>query len=147
MLSYSTKTRPILDALQKMSSTKENTACNTPNPKRMAFRPTFIEISKKGTQTTPTYDAVLTPKTSRTSTNTPVLTSILNDSSYSRSPRLTPDKQHQQRMKKDLSFVGMKQNHERVEFRPIENERSKKASRTVMFQEPPSSAVREEQEL
>jgi hypothetical protein len=115
MLSYSSKPRPIIDALQKTASIKENTATNTPDPKRMAFRPTHIEVPKKGTQTTPMYDAVLTPKTARTTTNTPILATILNGGGYSRSPGLTPDKnQNQQRMKKDLSFVGVKQEQERI---------------------------------
>lgn len=45
--------------------------------------------------------------------------------------------------------MGIKQEQDRVEFRQIENERSRKTSRTVMFQEQPpaSSAVREEQGL
>jgi hypothetical protein len=132
MLSYSSKGRPILEVLQKAPSTKENTACNTPDPKRIAFKPSFLELPKKATYPTPTYDAVLTPKTARTTYNNPTLAATLNGS-FSRSPGLTPEKQG--RIKKDLSFVGVKQEQERVEFKPIDNERSRKTgSRTVMFQ-------------
>jgi hypothetical protein len=43
MLSYSSKVRPILDVLQKTPTNKENaTGCTTPDPKRIAFKPTFL---------------------------------------------------------------------------------------------------------
>lgn len=149
MLSYSSKGRPILEVLQKNPSTKENTACNTPDPKRIALKPPLLDLPKKTTCPTPTYDAVLTPRTARTTYNNPILAKTLNGS-FNRSPALTPEKQG--RLKKDLSFVGIKAEQERVEFKQIDNERSRKTgSRTVMFQEPTPpttpTSQREEQDL
>jgi hypothetical protein len=99
MLNYSSKSRPILEALSKTSSFKQNTP-NTPELKRLAFRPSHLELPKKTlTSTLPTYDAVLTPKTARTSYQQ---NTLLTDSTYSKSPRLTPNK-HLSR--KEGSFI------------------------------------------
>jgi hypothetical protein len=102
MLNYSAKPRPIIDILYKGAATKENlTGCTTPDSKRMAFKPSFIEIPKKNTYGYNPNDSALTPKTPRSTYNTtPTL-----DSSYRKSPHITPDKQ---KMRKELSFVQIK---------------------------------------
>lgn len=136
MLNYSSKSRTVLDVLQKGISTKENTnGGTTPEPRRIAFKPALIEIKKPSYAPYPN-DATLTPKTSRTTYNP---NAALN-SSFSKSPHVTPDRQ---RMKKELSFVDIKaevkdggEEGKRLEFRNVENnERSRKVIKTVMFKE------------
>jgi hypothetical protein len=89
MLNYSNINRPILlDASMKGTSAKENLNSSiSANSKRIAFKPSFLDILK--TDATYVNDGAITPKTSR-STHHPAYN--LN-SSFSKSNHITPDKQ------------------------------------------------------
>ena len=87
MLHYSNLTRPApLDTSQRLTAAKENyPLVSTPIRKKLSYKPAFLDIPKQ--KFDPLNESVLTPKTARST----YVNSNLN-SSFNKSPNLTPDK-------------------------------------------------------